>query len=599
MKEFFKFTFASMLGTFIAGLVLVFVIGVLVIGSIISSANELTEQKEVTVKEHSVLHLTLNKAIAEHGGEDFDIPLPPLYDLSEIDALDDVLMSIEKAGKDSKIDGIYLDLSYIPAGWATLREIRDALIDFKKSKKWIVAYGQVFTEGAYYLSTVADKVYMHPEGGLEFSGIGGNITFYKNAADKYGIEMQVIRGKNNQFKSAVEPYLYDKMSDANRLQTERYLKGVWNVVLEDIAASRKLSADSLNLIADNLSISSTADAVTLGLIDGLKYKDEMETELARVAKVTSYDDLEMVSFRRYKKTIAKGTGDYKKEKIAVIYAEGAIIDGKAPKGSIGGDNLSEEIRKARKDSKVKAVVLRVNSPGGSALASDVIWREVELCKKVKPVVVSFGDVAASGGYYISAGANKIFAQPNTITGSIGVFGVLPNAKKLANDLGVTFDGVKTNKHADMGSPWRALDPEEYLLIQKSVDQVYDKFLTVVSKGRNKTKEAVDSIGQGRVWVATDALELGLVDAIGGVDEAIAEAAKMAKLGDYRVVRLPETEDFFKRLMNEISGEQIQARIIKNHMSQFPELYRQFEQIQTIAKTSGVQMRLPYLIDISK
>ncbi len=600
MKEFFKFTLASLLGTFLAGVVLLFVVGIVIIGSIMSSASEFGKSKVTVVKPHSVLQLTFNHMIVDRDrGDQLDIDLPGIFSTTRVDGLDAILDNLDKAATDKNIDGIYLDLSYIPAGWATIKEIRDGMLEFKKSGKWVIAYGEYFSQGAYYLATVADKIYMHPEGEMQLTGLGGNVMFFKNALDKYGVEMQVIRGRNNKFKSAVEPFLYDKMSDANREQTELYLKGVWNEALRGISQARSLNVDSLNSWADNLSIHSTEAAVKAGLIDGLKYKDELLDELKNRLKVTDYNDVKLVSYNKYKKT--EGPAEErasKKDKIAIIYAEGGIEDGKGDEETIGSKTLSEAIRKARLDNKIKAVVMRVNSPGGSALASDVIWREVLLTKKVKPVVVSFGNVAASGGYYISAAADKIFAEPNTITGSIGVFGIMPNAQKLANDFGVTFDGVKTNKHADLGSPWRALTAEEYGIIQGGVEKIYDKFLTVVATGRKMTKAQVDSIGQGRVWAGTDAIKIGLVDELGNLEDAVNEAAKMAKLKNYRITKLPELKDPFIELLSKLTGEEVETRFVKEKLGENYQLYQQYKYFEEITKLKGIQMRMPFIVTMN-
>lgn len=600
MKEFFKFTLASLLGTFLAGLVLFFVVGVIIIGSIISSASELGKSQPVVVKEHSILQLSFDNMIVERGrGDDFDFPLPGGFGRSSTDGLDDILASIRKAAKDKKIDGIYLDMSVVPAGWATIKSIRDELTEFKKSGKFIVAYGEVLSQGAYYLATAADKIYLHPEGGMQLSGIGGSVMFFKNALDKYGVEMQVIRGRNNKFKSAVEPFMYDKMSDANREQTELYLKGVWGVALQAISESRGIPVDSLNAYADNMAIESPDQAVKLKLVDGLKYKDEILDDLQARVNADDYDDINFLSLRKYKKSVIveDGKGD-KKQEIAVIYAEGSIEDGKGDDETIGSETLAAAIRKARQDNDIKAIVLRVNSPGGSALASDVIWREVVLAKKAKPFVVSFGNVAASGGYYIAAAGSKIYAEPNTITGSIGVFGVLPNAQKLANNFGVTFDGVKTNKHSDMGSPWRPLTTEEYNTIQLGVERIYDKFLTVVADGRKLSKAHVDSIGQGRVWAATDAIKIGLVDELGSLDDAIAEAAKMAKVSNYRITKLPELKDPFMEFLSDLTGEELETRFVKNKLGENYQVYQQFKYFEEISKMRGIQMRMPFIVTMN-
>ncbi|MES2630177.1 MAG: signal peptide peptidase SppA [Bacteroidota bacterium] len=600
MKEFFKFTLASLLGTFLAGIVLFFVVGVIIIGSIISSASEIGKSKPVTVKANSILQLSFDNMIVERGtSDDFDFDFPGGFGRSSSDGLDEILANIERASKDNNIEGIYLDLSVVPAGWASIKTIRDELIDFKKSGKWVIAYGEVLSQGAYYLATSADKIYLHPEGGMQLSGLGGNVMFFKNALDKYGLEMQVIRGRNNKFKSAVEPFLYDKMSDANREQTELYLKGIWNVALQAISESRKISVDSLNSFADNLAVQRPEQALSLGLVDGLKYKDEVLDDFKTRVHAKDYDAINFLTFRKYKKSAPdREAGERKKSQIAVIYAEGDIQDGDGGEQTIGSTTLSSAIRKARLDDDIKAIVLRVNSPGGSALASDVIWREMVLAKKAKPVVVSFGNVAASGGYYISAAGSRIFAEPNTITGSIGVFGILPNAQKLANNIGVTFDGVRTNKHSDMGTPFRGLSEEEYNIIQQGVEKIYDKFVTVVAEGRNLTKEHVDSIGQGRVWAATDAIKIGLVDELGNLEDAVNEAAKLAKLKEYRITKLPELKDPFMELLGKFTGQEMETRFVKEKLGDNYQVYQQFKYFEQISKMKGIQMRMPFILEMN-
>jgi len=602
MKEFFKFTLASLVGTFLAGIILMFVMGIILVGTIVTSANQFGKSEPVVLKSKSVLTLSFDNMITDRDrGDNLDFDFPGGFNNAKTDGLDAILDNLKKAAKDKNIDGIYLDLSYIPAGWAMVKEIRDEILEFKKTGKWVIAYGEYMTQGAYYLATAADKIYLYPEGKMQLSGLGGNITFFKNALDKYGLEMQVIRGRNNKFKSAVEPFLYDKMSDANREQTELYLRGIWNETLKGISTARKIPVDSLNAWADELAIHDPNVAVSKGLIDGLMYKDEIMDELKNRLKVSDYDDVKMISLRKYKKVegpVEKEDKGGRKNRIAIIYAEGSIEDGKGDETTIGSKTLSEAIREARIDNKVKAVVMRVNSPGGSALASDVIWREVLLTKKVKPFIVSFGNVAASGGYYISAAAHKIYAEPNTITGSIGVFGVLPNAQKLANNFGVTFDGVKTNKHADMGTPWRPLTEEEYGIIQQGVEKIYDKFITVVAEGRKMTKAQVDSIGQGRVWSGTDAIKIGLVDEFGNLEAAIKEAARMAKLNKYTLTKLPELKDPLVDFLEKLTGEELETRFVKNKLGENYQLYQQYKYFEEISKMRGIQMRMPFIIDMN-
>jgi protease-4 len=604
MKDFFKFTLASLLGTFLAGVILFILVFVVILGSIIASASEFGKAKAYNMKENSVLHLTFDKQIVDRTNDnDLDFPLPGGFFQSGNEGLNHILANIEKAKTDKNIKGILLDIDVIPAGWASIKEIRDELVDFKKSGKWIVSYGEIYSQGAYYLASVADKIYLYPEGAMEVSGLSTNVMFMKSALDKLGIEVQVIRGSNNKFKSAVEPFIADKMSDANREQTALYLNGIWNEVLKSIAQSRKIPADSLTSWANNLTIESPEDAVKYGLVDKTLHRDELMEEIGARLNEKDIDDIRLVSLKNYKKSgIAdsdekkeKKDKGYSKEKIAIIYCSGTIESGRGSNQSIGSETTAEAIRDARLDDNVKAVVLRVNSPGGSALASDVIWREVVLTKKVKPVVVSMGDVAASGGYYIAAAASKIYAQPNTITGSIGVFGMLPNAQKLANDFGVHFDGVKTNEHADLGSIWRPLSDDEYRIIQKGVDRIYDKFLGVVADGRKMEKSMVDSIGQGRVWAGVDAKRIGLVDEIGGLEDAVKAAAKLAGLENYRILDLPALKTPFEEFVSEFTGEEIRAKYVKDQLGSNYEVYQHYKYFEEVSRMRGMQMRLPYLI----
>lgn len=600
MKEFFKFTLASALGTFFAGAILLFIVFVVLIGSLLASAGE---EKEYHVSDGSILHLAMNVEIDERArDDDFTFPLPGGFEQPASVGLDKILRNIEKAAKDDRIKGIFLDMSMLHGGWATTKEIRDALVEFRKTGKFIVSYAEFMDQKSYYLASVSNKVYLYPEGAMEIAGLSANVAFYKNALDKLGVEMQVIRGSNNKFKSAVEPFLGDRMSEENREQTRTYLTSMWNEVLTSIATSRKTSVDSLTVWADQLAIEFPDDAVKHGLVDKLLHRDEVMTELARLAGKEEPDDLKLVSLKNYDHAPAKardgdGEDEGGRDRIAVIYCNGAIESGKNDDDVMGSATTAEAIKKARENKNVKAVVLRVNSPGGSALASDVIWHEVKKTTQVKPVVVSMGDVAASGGYYISAAATKIYAQPNTITGSIGVFGVLPNAKKLANDFGVTFDGVKTNEHADLGTPWRGLTEEEYRIIQKGVDKVYDKFLTVVAEGRKLPKSTVDSIGQGRVWSGTDAKRIGLVDEIGGIDEAVREAARLAKITDYSIMALPELKSRLEEIMAEFTGKEVKQEFIRKELGSNYEIYRQYKYLLQVSEMKGVQMRMPVLITV--
>lgn len=564
--------------------------------------------KPVRVEPNTILHIKLDKRILDRASEspfeNFDKFTGEFED--QLGLKKDILDNLKKAKTDEKIKGIFLDLELVSAGMATLDEIRTALLDFKTSGKFIYAYSEIYSQKAYYIASVADSVFIYPEGVLEFRGLSTQIAFLKGLLEKLEVEPQIIRGKNNKFKSAVEPFFLDKMSDANREQTSKYVGAIWNHIVKGISESRNISADELKLIADSLRIRKAADAVKYKLADASVYKDEMLEKLREKTGAEDEKKIKFITLKKYSRAGKEnkeeeeendGAGKFKKDKIAVIYAQGGIESGKGDNETIGSERISEAIRKARKDEKVKAIVLRVNSPGGSALASDVIWREAGLAKKVKPVIVSMGDVAASGGYYISCNADTILASPVTITGSIGVFGVLPNAQKFFNNkLGITFDGVKTNAYSDMGTNiTRPLTPEEFSIIQDEVDDIYSDFIGKVSDGRRISREQVDSIGQGRVWSGTDAKNIGLIDEFGGLEKAIEIAAAKAGITDYRISHLPAKKDPFEQIMQELmGGENEETRIISAALGAN---YKYYQQLKSVLRMSGVQARLPYLIEI--
>lgn len=586
MKSFFKYVLATVTGIVISTVVL-FIITLGIIGAIVSSASS---EKDVVVKDNSILYLSFNHSISERSVENpfgsLDIPG---YNTKNI-GLDDIIARIKNAKVDSKIKGIYMDASSIATGFASLKEIRDVLLDFKSSGKFIVSYNESYSQKAYYIASVSDKIYVNPEGVIDFKGLASSTMFMKDAFDKLGVDMQVV--KVGTFKSAVEPYFLNEMSEANRLQVNSYLGSIYRTFIDEISSSRGVSADSLDMIARNYLVRNADDAVHYKLADAKLYKDELITELKTRIKVDAKDDLSTVSLLDYK---FKNPSADESTQVAVLYAEGAIVGGEGQKGQIGSDKISRELRKLREDDKVKAVVFRVNSPGGSALASDVIWREVELTKKVKPIVVSMGDYAASGGYYISAAADSIFAENNTITGSIGVFGVIPNFKNLLNTkIGIHFDGVKTGKFSDLGMvPDRPLTAEERDIIQIEVDRVYQTFMKRVSDGRKITIAQVDSIGQGRVWTGQQALKMGLVDRIGGIDDAIQSAAKKAKIDSYSIKQYPAKEDALSMFLS-TSKEKVQIWMAEQQMGEF---YQYFNVIKNVSGQSGIMAKLPYSIEI--
>ena len=588
MKEFFKFMLASILGIMIAG-VLLLLIAIGIISAMVSVSEE-----PAVVSANSMLMLKFDYDIVDRAKSN---PLEGLafgmFEGEKTVGLNDLLDCIRKAKTDDNIKGIYLNPTDILAGMATVEEIRAALKDFKTSGKFVYAYGEYLSQKAYYLVTVADSLVMNPQGSVDFRGLGGERSFYKKGLEKLGIEVQIVR--HGKFKAAVEPFLLDKMSDENRLQTETYLKSIWHEMLMDISASRKLSFDELNDVADMVATFRKADfAQEKKLVDRLKYKDQVIGDLKKLTGTEEKDDIKAIDIHKYikvpeqivKKTLAR-------KKIAVIYASGSI-DANVSGDGIKSEELSKTIREARRDSSIKAIVLRINSPGGSAYGSEVIWREVKLAAEAKPVIASMGDVAASGGYYIACAADTILADRTTITGSIGIFGIIPNVQKLMTDkLGITQDVVTTNEHSDMLSLTRPMSAFERNLMQERIEDGYQTFITRVGEGRRMNVSAVDSIGQGRVWAATNAKEIKLIDSYGGLTEAIALAKKMAKLDNYRIVNLPKQKDTFEELMKGFSGS-AKASFMKEELG---ENYKYYQQLHNIISQKGIMARMPYDIDI--
>ena len=588
MREFFKYVFATVVGIVIST-VLIFL---LFLGFVVAIVSSIDKDKTVDVASNSVLYLNLDQSIKERTPNKTFDNLPVFGSGSgKSIGFNDLIIALKRAKTDDNIKCIYLNVSSPNAGKATLKEVRDALIDFKKSKKQIIAYSEVYTQDAYYLASAANKVYLNPQGALEFKGFSSQLTFFKGAMEKIGVEAQIIRVGN--YKSAVEPFTNDKMSEYNRKQVTAYLGGLYNTFLEGIAATRNIPKDSLYVMADTYRIKQPKDAITYKMVDGLKYKDEVLDELRSLSGKGKKETLSTVTINDYATNQKSGNTD-SKNKIAVIYANGDITGGEGNDESIGSERISRAIRKARMDDNIKAIVLRVNSGGGSALASDVIWREIVLSKKIKPVIASFGDVAASGGYYIGCAADSIFVQPNTITGSIGVFGIIPNFQNLmTNKLGITFDGVKTGQYADIMSTNRPLTPGERLIIQTDVNHVYDSFITRVADGRKKTKAYIDSIGGGHVWIGTDAVKIGLADRIGNFNDAIVAAGKKAKLKDYRVVEYPQKTDPIKSLLED-TKDNVKMYYAKQ---EFGENFLLYQQLKKVVINSGVQARMPFNISV--
>ncbi|MGB1508155.1 MAG: signal peptide peptidase SppA [Crocinitomicaceae bacterium] len=549
-----------------------------------------------TVKNNSILHMRLDGEIGERGKTKLD---PMNFMVSKKIGLSEILYGLKTAEADEKIKGVFLELENVSCGLSTAGEIRNAINDFEKSGKFVVAYnsGEVVTRTEYYISSAANELYGFPNSNVTFLGLGSELMFLKGTLDKMDVEMQIIRGSNNDFKSAVEPYFLESMSDSSRLQMTTLVDNLWSDMREDIAVDRSLTPEFLDSIAENALVIDVTDAVEQNLMDKAIYRDEVLDMLAEKVQEKNVEDLKMTEFSKYaKKKFYQNQvlTENNNPNIAVILAEGGV--------STSGDGLtSDEIcklfREVRNDKTIKTVVFRVNSPGGSALASDQIWREVELTNKKKKVIVSMGDVAASGGYYVAASAHKIFAEPTTITGSIGVFGVIPyTGKMLENKLGVTFDRVATNKHAVMTTN-RKLDDEEMLMIQDNVDEIYSEFKALVAKGRKLSPEQVEVIARGRVWTGRDAQKIGLVDELGGITEAIDYASKEANIEEKKILFYPAVkEDKLGELLEEIEN-QSNAGISIQSSPQLPkELLKTYDKLKTLENYTGIQMRMPFDIN---
>lgn len=590
MKDFFKFLFASMLGFLIMSVILFFIF----LGMITSFAN-MMEQKEAEVAENTLLKIDFSAPIIDRTSKDpfSDFDFASMETKKSI-GLNDILNNLDKASRDPKIKGIYLNLSSLQSGMATIEEIRQALMDFKASGKFIYAYSDYYSQAAYYLATTADEIYVNPEGAVDFRGLSAELMFFKGTLEKLDAEMQIIR--HGKYKSAVEPFMLDKMSPENREQMMAIVDGLWSRITTAISGSRNISVEDLNKYADELALKNADDALALGFVDGLKYYDEILVELKTKLGVEEKDDIQSISIGKY--TDAADPSEVKpdrKNRIAVVYAIGEIITGEGSDQVIGSDRISKAIRDARKDDKVKAIVMRVNSPGGSALASDIIWREVKLAAAEKPFIVSMGNVAASGGYYISCAADKIYADPTTITGSIGVLGLVPNLEQtMKNKLGITFDYVRTNENASMSTNHPLTQHQKDVFLE-SIEDIYATFVNHVAEGRDMTYEAVDAIGQGRVWVGSDAKEIGLIDEFGGLDDAIADAVEQAGLETWSIKAYPEQKDPFEEIINEIFG---QASVDAKIKAELGDNYRLYQYMKYWQNAKGVQARLPFDIYIN-
>ncbi len=592
MKEFFKYVLATIVGIFAVSIIGGFLF-FMVIGALIAST-----EKQITVDSNSLLVIDLNRQIVDRATLDpfEDLELPGMFSSVKTIGLDQITESLKKAVDDDRIKGVYLDLSVTNGGMAMMEEIRNALIAFKDScDKPVYACSDrnLLDQKSYYLASVADKIVIHPEVAVDFRGLGGEIMFYKNALKKIGVEVEIVR--HGKFKAAVEPYLLDKMSEENRLQTLNYMNSLWNHMLNGISKERGIAVEKLNQLADDVqTFRKGNDAVENGLVDAARYKDEVLADLREIAGIDGTEGVPVIGVKDYVNAPVKGKAStYSRNKIAVIYASGEIGMSMSGGGIIEGDKLGKEIRKVRQDSTYKAIVLRVDSPGGSVFDSETIWREVKLAADEKTLVVSFGDVAASGGYYISCPADKIICNPNTITGSIGIFGMIPNVGELLHDkLDISTDVVKTNKNSDLLTLTRSMTDYEKQLMQQSIEQGYDAFITHVAEGRSMTKEAVDEIGQGRVWTGEMAKEIGLIDEFGGLEDAIKMAAEMEGLDNYRTVSLPTLagpwEEIFK-----ITGNNVRARILKAELG---DKYRYYEYFKKATNMNGIYARIPYEIN---
>ena len=546
-----------------------------------------------TVKSNSVLEIQIQNPVEDYVGGDNADPFAGLFQQSQ--GLDEILHAIAVAKTDDKIKGISINNNFIMAGLSQTQAIRAALEDFKESGKFIYAYADVFTQKDFYLSSVADSLFLNEVGVLDFKGLSSEVLFYKNLQEKTGIKMEVIR--HGKYKSAVEPYLSNEMSDANRTQIKELLSSLWNSMIDEVAISRKLSVENLNIIADTLGARTPELALKSKLIDDVLFFDEYETKIKNALKASLKDDISYISLKDYipsakKKVLLKGD-----DKIAVIYAQGEIFYGEGGPNIIGQGIINSSLIKAREDEDVKAIVLRVNSPGGSALTSDIIWREIELTKAIKPVIVSMGDVAASGGYYIAAGADKIFAESTTITGSIGVFGTIPNASELAEKIGINAEQVGTNKNSVDYSLFEPMTDAFRNTVQEGVENTYSTFLSRVAQGRNMTVVEVDSVAQGRVWSGVDAKKIGLIDEIGGLDDAIKAAAEIAGIKNYGINSYPKYKSGFERFMEDFGGasSKIKQDFIREEIGE--ETYSILKEVKSAMKQQGVQARMPFIMNI--
>ena len=588
MKNFLKYVLATITGIIIVSILFM----VVMLASL--SVMMVSGDKTTSITDNSVLVLKAGVNIPDKGSKNpysgidiINMTVTPAPGLNEI------LQNLKKAASDDKVKGVLIENGMIPPGWATTEELRDGLKKFRESGKFVIAWSDyLMIQEGYYLSAAADKIYINPSSTVDFKGLSGEILFYKKALEKLGVEVQVIR--HGKFKGAVEPYILDRLSPENREQILTYVGSIWSHVLNNISADRGIPVEKLNSIADNLTGYVAQGAFESGLVDGLLYHDQLIDTLKVRSGLTPDDKIALVPIHKYTKVPESKKTPFQKNKISVVYASGSIVNGKGNENNIGGDAFRDVIRKERKDSTVKAIVLRVNSRGGSAIASDMIWRELELAAKDKPVVISMGNYAASGGYFIAAPGTKVMASPTTITGSIGVFGLIPNTGKLMEQkLGVTYETVETNSNSDFPSVYRSMNTVEKEAMQRSIEVIYSDFVNKVSAGRKMTFNEVDSIAQGRVWSGSDAMRIGLVDSFGGLTDAVAEAGRLAGLEAWSLRELPVSEDPFLKMISQF-GAEIKNRILKNELGEFERI---FDDLREIRDFSGIQARLPYYIEL--
>jgi len=565
----------------------------MIIGAAIGGGND----NKITINDNSVLALNLDEDMPDYSGK-FDYgELNELFKGNKkYNGLFNVIDAIKHAATDDNIKGISIENNNLKAGMAQTKALRDALLDFKKSGKFILAYGDVIGQKDYYLNSVADAVYLNPVGALDFKGLATEILYYKDFQEKYGVKMEVIR--HGKYKSAVEPYLAQEMSDANREQISVFLNSIWTEMKKEIGASRNVPTQQLDSIADNLLARNAKKAVDSKLIDKLIYIDEFKNIIKEKLEISEDEEYETVEIYDYAEHTSKKnkTKQFKiKDKIAVIYAQGQIMYGEGDEKTIGQGVINKSLKEAREDDNIKAIVLRVNSPGGSALASELIWREIELTKAVKPVIVSMGNLAASGGYYIACNATKVIAEPSTITGSIGVFGTLPNAHEFMNDIGINAEQVTTNKNSIDYSFFEPMKDDQRAIIKEGVVDIYELFTNRVATGRGMTQEAVHEIAQGRVWTGADALNIGLVDELGGLDLALTRAAEAAELEQYKIKELPIYEKDFEKMFESFGLVKTKEEFLKEELGIHN--YRILTKMKNITKMQGTQMLLPYDIEI--